>query len=172
MGMNGNYRQREWGATFVELIISIVIVSIAVAGIMLVIARTSGRSANPMIEHQAMAIAEAYLEEILALPYDEEAASGSPEGALGPDAGETGRLTYDDVNDYHGHSDAGARSFQSPATVITGLDAYTIAVTVANDANLGPAGIKVPSADAQLVQVRVTHPQAVDITLSGFRTRY
>ncbi len=160
------------GVTLIELIISIVVIGIAVSGVLLVISRTGGHSADPMIEHQAAAIAEAYMEEILPLPFDEDAATGAPEGALGADAGETGRSQYDDVNDYAGHSDAGARGLQDPATVISGLDAYTIAVSVVNDGALGPAGQRVPAGNAELVQVRVTHPSGVDITLSGYRTRY
>ena len=164
---------RQSGATLVELVISIVIIGVSVAGVLLVMNLTSSHSADPMIQHQGVAIAEAYLEEILPLPFDEAAASGSPEGALGPDAGETGRADYDDVNDYDGLNDAGARGLQNPATVITGLDAYTVAVTVVNDGGLGPAGQQVTAGDALRIQVRVTHSSGlVDLTLSGHRTRY
>ncbi len=166
-------RDRHRGTTLVELIISIVIVGIAVSGVLLVMTRTSTHSADPMLVHQAVAIAEAYTEEIVALPFDEDAASGgaTTEGALGPDPGEGGRADYDDVNDYDGLLDVGARGLHAPGTVIPGLADYTIAVNVDLDANLGPPGRRVPAADAELVQVTVTHPAGVNITLGSYRTR-
>jgi len=160
------------GATMIELIISIVVIGVAIAGLAVLYERTSRSSADPMIEHQAIAIAESYLEEVLPLAYDELAASGAPEGALGPDAGETDRSDYDDVNDYHGLSDAGARSLAAPAVVITGLGNYTVTVTVVNDGNLGPGGLLVPAGNTERVDVRVTHTDGPDITISGYRTRY
>ena len=51
------------GATLVELVLSIAIVGVAMAGLMAVVSGLIGRSSDPMIEHQAQAIAQAYLEE-------------------------------------------------------------------------------------------------------------
>jgi MSHA pilin protein MshD len=165
-------RHSESGLTLVELVISIVVIGLAVTTVLLVMNLTTRRSADPMIEHQALAIADAYLEEITLLPFDESAASGASEGALGPDAGEAGRADYDDVNDYDGHVDTGARTLAAPGAVIPGLESYTVSVTVTGDGNLGPTGQKVPSGDAVLVSVRVSHPDAGDVTLSAYRTRH
>lgn len=57
-------RQVERGVTFIEMIIFIVIVSFAIAGILLVINNTTQRSADPQLRKQALAIAESLLEEI------------------------------------------------------------------------------------------------------------
>ncbi len=56
---------RQHGTTLIELVASIVIVSIATFGLMLAISAGVSRSADPMIEQQAAAIAEAYLEEVV-----------------------------------------------------------------------------------------------------------
>lgn len=152
-----NYRiLRQRGATLVELLVSIVIVAIASSTILGVLAMTSGSSADPMIRHQAAAIAESYLEEILLKPL------------VDPDAvdGEALRADFDDLDDYDGLSDAGARDqFGVP---MAGLDAYNVSVTVVPSAGLGG----IPAADALRVDVVVSHTNDINFVLSGYRTRY
>ena len=82
------------GATLVELIVAIVIIGVALAGVLMVFMRNTGASADPLIWHQATAIAEAYLEEALTKNF-----------TVGP--GNT-RQTFDDVLDYN-FTDVGAR---------------------------------------------------------------
>lgn len=60
---------RQRGATIIELVITITIISISLTSVMMVIANTTRASADPMIRTQALSIANAYLEEILAQPW-------------------------------------------------------------------------------------------------------
>jgi Tfp pilus assembly protein PilV len=60
---------RERGLSLVELIMFIVIVGAAVAGIIAVISRTTQSSADPMVRKQALAIAEAMMEEVRLQPF-------------------------------------------------------------------------------------------------------
>ncbi len=148
--------QVQRGATLVELLVSIVIVSIAASTILGVLAITTAGSADPMIRHQAAAIAEAYLEEVLLKPLTD------PNGI----DGEIARADFDDLDDYDGLSDAGARDqFGNP---IAGLDAYNVAISVTPTAAL----TAVPVADAMRVDIAVTHASDVNFVLSGYRTRY
>lgn len=152
--MLGGRLQR--GVTLVELLVSIVIVSIAASTILGVISMTTAGSADPMIRHQAAAVAEAYLEEILLKPIDD------PDGI----DGEAARADFDDLDDYDGLVDAGAQDqFGAP---IAGLANYAVAVSVASSAGLPP----VPAADAIRVDVVVTHTNMVNFILSGYRTRF
>lgn len=144
------------GVTLVELLVSIVVVSVAASSVLGVMSMTTAHSADPMIRHQASAIAEAYLEEILLKPL------ADPDGA----DGEAARADFDDLDDYDGLSDAGARDqFGTP---IAGLGAYNVAVTVTPSSAL-PA---VPIADSLRVDVVVTHSNVVNFALSGYRTRF
>ncbi|MDX1481059.1 MAG: MSHA biogenesis protein MshD [Woeseiaceae bacterium] len=143
------------GATLVELVVSIVIVATAAAAVLGVLSLNVGASADPMQQHQAAAIAEAYLEEILLRPVDD------PDGA----DGESSRADFDDVDDFDGLADSGARNqFGTP---IAGLEAYGVSVQVTPSAAL--AGV--PSSDALRVDVRVTESSGVDFTLSAYRVR-
>lgn len=61
-------RGHHHGLTLIELIIALVIVSVAVVGVLLPFTQTVKHSADPMLDAQALAIAEAYMDEILAKP--------------------------------------------------------------------------------------------------------
>lgn len=148
--------QRERGMTLVELVISIVVVSIAVSAVLGVLSTNVEHSADAMIVSQAVSIAEGYLEEISAKPFDD------PDGI----DGEASRADFDDVDDFDGLADAGAEDqFGNP---IPALAAYTVAVSVT------PSGVlpSVPAGDALRIDVRVTQLPYVDFTLSAYRARF
>jgi MSHA pilin protein MshD len=145
----------ERGATLIELVISIVVIAIAASAVLGVLSGSVGRSADAMVLSQGVAIAEAYLEEISLRPFDD------PDGA----DGEAVRSDFDDVDDYDGLLDVGARDQFGAA--LPPLAQYTVAVEVA--ASPGLAGI--PAADAQRIDVRVTHPGNIAIALTGYKTR-
>jgi MSHA pilin protein MshD len=105
--MTTNPRHQS-GVTLIELILSMVIISIALVGVLSVMNLTVRHSADPVVEHQAIAIAEAYLEEIQLQAYSD------PNGT---NTGET-RATYDNVADYHLLNDVSARD-QSGASITT-----------------------------------------------------
>ncbi len=144
------------GVTLVELLVSIVIVGIAAGAVLGVLASNTAASADPMIRHQASAIAEAYLEEILLRPY------ADPDGA----DGEVSRTAYDDLDDYDGLVESPPRDQFGNA--IAGLAAYTVSVSVSNSSALP----SVPAADAVRIDVTVSRGADVSLTLSGYRTRY
>jgi MSHA pilin protein MshD len=182
-------RRRSRGVTLVELIVFIVIVSVAVAGVLTALDIANRSSTDPMIQKQALAIAEALLEEVQLQPFtycdpnDPNAATalsaagctGGAGGAndenklpLGPEAGETrtGATPFDNVSDYNGFS-IGPGITDLSGTVLPDLDAYSASVAVANQA-LGA----VPSADGLLITVTVTGPSDTTVVLHGYRVRY
>jgi len=148
--------KQQRGVTLVELLVSIVIVSIAASGVLGVLSMTTAASADPMIRHQAAAIAEAYLEEIMLKPITD------PDGA----DGEASRANFDDLDDYDGLTDVGARDqFGAP---IAGLANYSVGVAVSPSAGLP----SVPVADALRVDVVVSNGVDINFVLSGYRTRF
>lgn len=146
---------RERGATLIELVVSIVVIAIAAGAVLGVLSRSVGRSADAMVLAQAVAIAEAYLEEIALKSF------ADPDGT----DGEALRTDFDDVDDYDGLVDAGTRDQFGAA--LAPLASYTVTVTVA--ASTALAGV--PGADAERIDVRVTHPGGVAVALSAYKTR-
>ena len=60
---------RQRGISLIELIMFIVIISIALAGILLVMNRVTSNSADTLIRKQSLAIAESLLEEVQLMPF-------------------------------------------------------------------------------------------------------
>lgn len=143
------------GATLIELVISIVVIAIAASAVLGVLSRTVSRSADAMVLAQGVAIAEAYLEEISLKAF------ADPDGA----DGETLRPDFDDVDDYDGLDDAGARN--QLGTPLAALSEYRVTVSVAPSAAL--AGV--PAAAARRIDVRVTHPGNVAVALTGYKAQ-
>jgi len=154
------------GATLVELVITIVIISISVGAVIGTMSRMIGHSADPMIEAQAVAIADSYLEEIMLKAYLDPTT-----GTVCPGAPGGGRSAYDNICDYNGLVDAGALDQSGAAPAGLSLADYTVTVSVAQTATLNNLS---GSSQALRVDVNVKYSDAnlADITLSGYRTNY
>jgi MSHA pilin protein MshD len=101
--MSTTSRKRGRGLSLVELIMFIVIVSAAVAGIIGVISITTQSSADPMIRKQALAIAEAFLEEVQLQPFtvcdaDDTGGSTVAIGTIASNSAGGGNTTLDVTN--------------------------------------------------------------------------
>jgi len=157
-------RSTRAGFSLIEIVIAMVVLSVALTGTLSVMERTLRASADPMLMHQAIVIAETYLEEVSLQPYIDPDLD-QVTGAVCP-AAEASRALYDNVCDYNGLSNSGARDQTDSA--ITGLEAYTIDVTVATSATLNTLS----GSNAVLrIDVRVQHSTGVDISISGYRSR-
>ena len=173
---------RQHGISLIEMIMFIIIVSIGVVALLVVFSTTSRKSADPMIQKQMLAIAEALLEEVESKPFtycdptDANATTATstagcatlPEVVIGPEAGETrsGITPFNDVNDY------GPSLVISPITdlagnAISGLGGYSATIAVAASALNGIA-----ATDALQITVTVAGPGNKSLTLQGHRTRY
>jgi MSHA pilin protein MshD len=149
-------RFRSRGVTLIELVIAITIVAIAATTILGLIGNIAFNSADAMVRQQAVAIAQAYLDEITQRWVVDP--NGSPPY--------TGRGSYDLVDQYNGLVDVGAHDqFGTP---IASLAAYTVAVATTPTGAL--TGI--PAAAARRIDVTVTYPPNGSVTLSGYRTDY
>jgi len=163
MSMSSKRRRAIAGVTLIELVISTVVIAVVLSGVLAALFSVLRASPNPMLEEQAAAVGRAYLEEIvLRSYYDPQSGSGG-----GPcPTPEASRSLYDNVCDYNGLDDTGARD--QNGTAITPLSAYRVTVSVDSAAQLndlaGPT-------NALRVDVRVRRA-TVDLTLSGYRARY
>ena len=145
--------------SLIELVIAIVVVAICLTGAFALVDTTVRRSADPMLERQATAIAEAYLEEILQQAYHD------PDDASLCPVPEAARELFDNVCDYDGLAETGARS--QAGTAVSGLEGYRIDVAIDRSATLGDlAG----EASVLRIDVAVTDPLGRTLRFSAYRS--
>lgn len=127
-------RRRRGGFTLIEMIVFIVIVGVALAGVLTVFNITTKSSSDPIQPKQAMLVAESMLEEILLKPYcdpDSFVRAVPPASpACGVHVREATRDLYDDVLDYDGYGSSGVFSLDDLAHAVGGLENYNVAVSV------------------------------------------
>ena len=138
--------KRHRGFTLVELVVAIIIFAVAMSAFMFVVGDSIVRSADPMLRAQASSIGHAYLEEIMSKPYT-------------PGPGTGNRELYDDVQDYDGLADNGARDIND--NPITGLEQYTVTVEVSDSIINGQA--------MRRIQVDVASPNGDAVSMVGYR---
>jgi MSHA pilin protein MshD len=155
MGASAVMKSRMRGVTLVELIVSIVIISIAVVSVLGVLATVSSNSASAMVQQQAVSIASSYLNEVLQKSFADPNGGGV----------EASRNLFDNVGDYNGLFDAGARDQFGNA--IADLSQFQVTVNVSQGALTS-----LTAAQVWLVDVTVTHPSIQPVVLSGYRTQY
>src|SRR5580692_8434216 len=147
--------RRQSGVTLIEVVVAIVIVAMAATAILGAMASITMRGAETMVRQQAVAVAEAYLEEILLQPV------AFPGGAV-----PTTRATFNDEDEYNGLNDVGARDQFGNA--IAYLSGYTVSVAVTQTTSL--TGIA--AAQARQINVTVADPNGVTVRLTGYRANF
>jgi MSHA pilin protein MshD len=144
------------GVTLVELVVTIVVLAAALAAVLGVVSVTAARSADNLLQTQAVMVAESYLNEILAKPF----------GSVCP--APCTRPLMDEVGDYANLRDVGVHD--ETGAPVSRLQNFTVQVSVTGTA-LGTAPV-VPAAQSVLVTVTVTPPNGSAVVLSGYRTLY
>ncbi|MDP3539904.1 MAG: prepilin-type N-terminal cleavage/methylation domain-containing protein [Azonexus sp.] len=190
MSIDPSLIQNQRGVSLVELIISMVIISVGVVAVLSTFGVSLRGSVDPMMRKQMVAIAESLLTEIQHQPFtycDPDDANASvatsvagcavaanSQDVLGPVPvtetryGNGVNAQYDNVGDYAGASSANGH-LNNPIDDVTGNAAvgYTAAVTIAQVGTI----YGVPQNDALQVTVTVTHG-AESFALAGYRFRY
>lgn len=192
-------RVDQGGVSLVELVVFIVVVGIAVVGVLAAMRLTTAASADPMIQKQALAIAEALLEEVQLQPFTycdpDDANAGTAAsaagctggaggtndesrlvaGALGPETAQgeargSATFPFDNVSDYHGYDSSTAPGIRDiNGTAIAQLAGYRAQITV------GQQGLGViPVEEAVLIRITVDGPVGTNtqVVLDGYRVRY
>ncbi len=153
---------RQRGVSLIELVMFIVIISVALLALLGVMNTVTKGSADPMLHKQALAIAESLLEEIEAQDFSIQAGVAATSGPVNASNRATG---YHIVSEYNGFTMAGITSINGAA--VSGLGAYSASVSAVNQA-LGT----IPATSAVQISVTVTPPSGDAITAVGYRVAY
>lgn len=150
------------GFTLIELVIFIVVVGVAVAGITLQFSQNVAASAAPLLRQKAIAIAHTYLDEMQSVRWDEttpigggSAASQSAPGLDGAEACTLGAL--DDFDDFN--------CFQDSVLA----DGFTIDIDVTNGIGLWVA---IAATDYKQATITVSTPAGESLAIPIYRAEY
>ncbi|MDN4060872.1 type II secretion system protein [Massilia sp. YIM B02769] len=195
MSSEARVRRRQRGVTMIELIMFIVIVSVALASIMAVMRLTTANSADPLRRKQALMIAEGLLEEVRSAgftrcdpsdPVFDDPANPPctiPEnwGQAAPEP--LNPRPFDNVNDYVAQANVATNAFNNVAGVLVdvsgqpiAVNGYTATLTVtpvqiaAN--GLSAAAGSAANTDALRIRVSVAFGGDAPVVLDTYRTRY
>ena len=190
-------RPHQGGATLIELIVFMIIVGVALAGVLTVFNVSVRSSADPAIRKQMLALAESLLEEVQSLPFtwcdpDDRSAATATAGTLDATATDPAQCwdaveglgvetvsgntdtrfsatyPFDNVSDYNGLTNV--TTGLSGAAFPTG---YSASISVASSALSS-----VPAADSLLITVTVCRAAACPsagaetLVLDSYRARY
>lgn len=150
------------GISLIELIMFIVIVSVSLAGILLVMNLVTRYSADPIIRKQALAVGESMLEEIKLQPLSGVGCAGT----LGPNGNRTVATSVCDYANYR--TTNGILDFSTNAGV-AGLNSYNI-TSVAMNNSLGTfGGTPIPTGSGVSITVTVSDPAGESLDVTGYR---
>lgn len=171
-------RYRCSGVTLVELVIAIVVIAIGLAALTVTIINMTQHSADPVIQQQANAIAQSYMEEILSQPFCDPndfsidchtacvaSACGSCSGSTTPGGAAEVRATYDDVCDYNSINNQPASDING---AIPSLSDYSVTVTV-DDSGVNFNGLDSNSGQVVRIRVGVTHSGGYSTNLTAYK---
>lgn len=186
--------RRQTGFSLVEMVVFIVIVTTAIAGVIGALAYTTRHGVDPLVRKQAIAIAESLMQEIQQMPFtycDPDDANAptatdyssctNPQNAslTGPTPSGESRYSatdpFDNVADYGGFAMPGGGCSGICAignsTAIAGLTGYTASVALSQ---VGGSGVfsGLPANAVLQIVVTVTGPVETTIRLTGFKVRY
>lgn len=137
------------GMTLVEVVVATAVMSIAGAVLVGTLGYINHNSGAAMLQAQAQAVANAYLNEITAKNF------ADPDGV----GAETPRCAFDDVDDYNGLDDAQARDCFGNV-----IGNFRVRVAVVNAALNG-----VPAAQSRRIDVTVDFGNGRQVMATGFR---
>jgi MSHA pilin protein MshD len=177
-------RYNRDGFTLIEMVVLIVVLGVGLTGVTLVINQTVTQAPKALVQTRAMALAQAYLDEILQKRYDQTSGQGgiprcdssdnlavACSASLGPDSvsplGLETRGSYNDVDDYNGVDDQ--PPIDATGSAFPNYSGYRVQVSVSYaGSELGYANNRA----AKRITVNVTTPLGNVIPVSAYRVNF
>lgn len=183
--LQSNYQKtlamKSYGFTLIELIIAIVVLAISLSVVTTLIAPAENKSADQILQVKAAELGQSLLNDISARAFDENSdmaggrvRCGEPDDGsnncttaanFGPDAGETARGLFNDVDDFHGYSQ---HINANNENLHSGYTNFSISVQVIYDG----AALGLANNAAKRITVTVTTPLGTAIEFATHKANF
>lgn len=166
------------GFTLVELIVTMMLISVAVLGISYALSFAFSHQSDGLWQVKSIALAQSYIEEISARRFDEMTpvggvppCSASTTACTAPGPEGESRALFDDVDDYDGLNESPPRDAQGSAR--PGYEGYRVLISVEymNAGQIGALNLD-DATDAKLVLVSVIPPGGSTMSFPVLRTNF
>ena len=158
------------GMTLVEMVISIVLISIAITAVLSAFSTSMGRSSDPLWKNKSLKLAQLYLDEILSKKYDASTPLGGIPASTsvscnvpGPASGS--RANYDNVDDFNGIDEVPQFLKDGP---LAAYSQYNVKVSVV----CAGSEVGVANDNAKRITVTVTPPNQSPMPFSVYRGNF
>lgn len=151
------------GFTLPEALIATVVLSVAVLAVTEAVVSGQMQAYDAVHAQRALRVGEQLIERVLSMPYDD------PGGALtiGPDAGETNVNLFDNIDDFHGYSEAAGNLIDAAGAALPSEFAgFSRSVTITSGSVTVP-GFSA-AVDGLTITVTVTDAKGRTWTLTRF----
>ncbi|MCF2947364.1 type II secretion system GspH family protein [Paraglaciecola aquimarina] len=175
------------GFTLVELIIGLVVFSIAMTLFVSLIVPQAIRSVEPIFQVRAAELGQALISEISSKPFDENSSrvggyTRCNEGTActsinsvtnsNIEEGLGNREQFDDVDDYNNLNESGANIKNSLGATTNLYQGFSARVKVSYDADMDGGNPDTVVGNIKLITVTITTPNNEDIIFSAYRANY
>lgn len=164
---SGRLLSHQAGVSLVEMVITIVVISIALTASLSSFSFLSGRSSDALVHARMVDLAQMYLDEILPKHFDDDTGPGGipayPGGCRIQDDGEN-RQQYDDVDDYHGLVEAPAFADQSLGDAYRG---FSVSIQVSCDDSVGAS-----VGGSKRIEVTITGPGNKTAIFAAYKANF
>ncbi len=171
--------RRQSGFSLIETILVIVLLGVAVAGMAAMFLNNVSKSHEPYLRQRALAVATAFMDEILRKRWDNNSplgggcvntgtalcSSGPAPAGIGSE--EVSRSDWDDIDDFNAIGNQSPPQ-DSSGSAMPGYGGFTVSVTVSQPG----AWNGVPAVDVKRIEVQVTSNNGETISLSAYRVNF
>lgn len=158
---------KQQGFSLIELVITIVVLGIALTALSSSLFTSIGKNADPLWQTKATQLSQAYLDEILAMKYQEDSLiEGNRVGTCvigGTETGESDRSDFDDVDDYNGLTET-ARFLDGTSGLASTYSGYRVSIAVTCVDAQGNT-----SNNSKLIELTITSPTSESLIFSAYR---
>tara|TARA_R100000322_G_scaffold60230_1_gene37083 strand:+ start:193 stop:699 length:507 start_codon:yes stop_codon:yes gene_type:complete len=160
--------RHQHGTTLIELVMTIMIIGIAIAGVVGAFSLASQRSADPLIQSQAVELAQLYMDEILAKKYDDATPQGgtpkySGSCSIGPNGED--RASFDDVDDYHNPDVSPPANAEG---VLSRYQGFSVSISV----SCAGADLGLAASEAKRVDLSISTPNGQTLVFTAYRVNF